>query len=106
VVETPVPPPALLAWDLGHGETAVLAYALANPGWIAVLDDRAARQCARSLSLALIGTLAVVILAKQHGLVESAAQVLQALRQAEFRLEDSLVREVLARTVGESWPPT
>ena len=105
VVETPAPSPVLIAWDLGRGETAVLAYALANPGWVAMLDDGAARRCARSLSLALTGTLAVVILAKQHGLIESAAQVLLALRQAEFRLEDALVRKVLARTVNEVWPP-
>jgi predicted nucleic acid-binding protein len=41
-------PAELLAWDLGAGETAVMAYALANSGWTAVLDDNAARKCARS----------------------------------------------------------
>jgi len=25
--------PAILSWDLGKGETAVLSYALSNPGW-------------------------------------------------------------------------
>ncbi|MFH1907248.1 MAG: DUF3368 domain-containing protein [Chloroflexota bacterium] len=70
VVKTPAP--EILAWDLGKGETAVLLYALAKPNWVAVLDDGAARRCARSLSLTLTGTLSVVILAKQHGLIESA----------------------------------
>ena len=45
--------PELQAWDLGAGETAVLAQALAKPGWVAVLDDAAARRCARSFSLPL-----------------------------------------------------
>jgi predicted nucleic acid-binding protein len=53
--------------------------------------------------LQVTGTLAVVLLAKQHGLVESAAQVLYDLRGADFRLEDAIIREALARTLGEKW---
>jgi predicted nucleic acid-binding protein len=103
IVKTPTPPVEILAWDLGNGETAVLSYALAHPKAVAVLDDGAARRCARSLSLTITGTLAIVILAKQHGLIESAAQLLHALTAAEFRLEDSIIRDALARTVGETW---
>jgi predicted nucleic acid-binding protein len=55
IIETPPPPAQILAWDLGQGETAVLSYALAHPKWIAVLDDGAARRCARSLSLMITG---------------------------------------------------
>jgi predicted nucleic acid-binding protein len=98
-----VPLPEILAWDLGRGETAVLSYAHAHPGWISVLDDAAARRCARSLALACTGTLAVVILAKKHGLVQSAAQVLQDLRSHGFFLDDSVIREALTRTVQETW---
>jgi predicted nucleic acid-binding protein len=103
IVKAPAIPDTILAWDLGKGESAVLAYALAHRGSVAILDDGAARRCARSLSLPVIGTLAVVILAKQHGLIESAAQVLHALHSADFRLDDELIRDVLARTVGEKW---
>jgi predicted nucleic acid-binding protein len=42
IVKTPTPPPELLAWDLGKGETSVLTYALANAEWVVVLDDAAA----------------------------------------------------------------
>lgn len=103
IVKTPPIPDTILAWDLGKGESAVLAYALAHWGSIAILDDAAARRCARSLSVPVTGTLTVVILAKQFGLIESAAQVLTALRGADFRLEDDLIRDVLSRTVGEKW---
>ncbi len=61
VVDTPPPPAAILAWDLGNGETAVLSLALAETGWTAILDDEAARKCARSLALPVKGTLAVVL---------------------------------------------
>jgi len=103
IVKTPSPPPELLAWGLGKGETAVLSYALGHPSWIAILDDAAARRCARTFSIPLAGTLAIVVLAKQHRLIESAAQVLHALRGVDFRLEDNIIREVLARTIGEKW---
>ena len=103
IIETPPPPPEILAWDLGKGETAVLSYALSAPDWVAILDDDAARRCARSLSIRLTGTLSVVILAKQHGLIESAAQVIHALQNNEFRLDDAVIREALSKTVGENW---
>jgi hypothetical protein len=33
----------------------------------------------------------------------NTAQVLHALRGVDFRLDDELIRDVLARTVGEKW---
>jgi predicted nucleic acid-binding protein len=103
IVETPPPPPEILAWDLGKGETAVLSFALSHPDWTAILDDGAARRCAKSFSLSITGTLTVVILAKQSGLIESAAQVLQALQSNDFRLDDAVIRAALKQIVGESW---
>lgn len=103
IIETPPPPAQILAWDLGQGETAVLSYALAHPKWIAVLDDGAARRCARSLSLIITGTLAVVLLAKRYGLIDSATHVLHDLRSADFRLDDKTIRDALERTAGEKW---
>lgn len=96
-------PAELLAWDLGAGETAVLAHALINPGWTAVLDDNAARNCARSFGVPVKGTLAVVILAKQQGLIPSAADLVRQMQHNEYRIHDAIVREALAQTVGERW---
>jgi len=98
-----VPVPEILAWDLGDGETAVLSYALEEPGWTVILDDAAARKCARSFGLRLKGTLAVIILAKQRGLIPSAADVLRSLLRTGFHLDERIIREALSRTVGEKW---
>lgn len=103
VVDTPPPPVELIAWDLGAGETAVLTYALANSDWTAIIDDGAARRCARSFSLSHKGTLAVVLLARQRGLIPSAAKVLRDLRANGFRIDDNLVAAVLRETVDEDW---
>lgn len=43
--------PNILAWDLGRGDTAVLSYANTNPDSMAIIDDLAARKCARSLQI-------------------------------------------------------
>ncbi|MCI0396412.1 MAG: DUF3368 domain-containing protein [Chloroflexi bacterium] len=104
IVPSPSPSPELIAWDLGAGETAVLAYALANPGWTVVIDDASARKCARTFSIPVVGTLAVVLRAKQQGLIPSAAALLRQLKSNGFRLKDDLIREALQRTVGETWP--
>ena len=51
------------------------------------------------------GTLAIVILAKKRKLVPAAADLIRSLRAAGFRLDEQLVRQVLARTVDEDWIP-
>ena len=102
VIETPFRA-EILTWDLGHGETAILSYALSNPGWTAILDDRAARTCARGFAIPHKGTLAVVIMAKQRGLIDSAANVMRSLQAAGLRLDDGVIRQALKQTTGEDW---
>lgn len=103
VVDVPIQLPELWAWDLGAGETAVMAYALANTGWTAVIDDNAARKCAHSFNIRVKGTLAVIIQAKQRGLIDSAAAILRQMQQHGYRIHEAIVRDALARTVGEAW---
>ncbi len=93
----------ITAWDLGSGETAVLSFALANPNYVAILDDAAARKCANSFSISVKGTLAVVLMAKQKNLIPSAADVLRSLRTAGFHLDDRVIQKALKDVVGESW---
>lgn len=95
--------PEILAWDLGKGETAVLSYALANPGWIAVIDDLAARKCARSFTILIKGTLAIVIQAKKCGLIVSASDAMRSLQAAGLRLDNEVIRIALKQTVNEEW---
>src|SRR3954451_745168 len=69
-----------------------------------VLDDAAARRCARSLRIPLIGTLGAILRAKRLGLIASAAEAVVALRAAGLRLDDDTIRISLQRAVGEDWP--
>lgn len=102
-VATP-PHPLIAAWDLGAGETAVLTHALNNPPYKAIVDDGAARRCARALSIPLAGTLAIIIAARQKQLIPAAAPALQALLSHGFRIHEPVLRRVLREAVNETWP--
>lgn len=97
-------PGTVLEWGLGAGESAVLALALERPDCSAVLDDGAARRCARALGLSLLGTLGAVLRAWKAGLIPSAVPVLKSLQQAGLHLDDQTVRITLERVSGECWP--
>jgi predicted nucleic acid-binding protein len=100
-IATPAPSSMLLAWDLGAGETAVIAYALANPGWTAILDDGAARRCAKACGVPIKGTLGVVLLAKQRGIILSARVLLEQMQARGFRIDNQVLAAALA-LVGEA----
>jgi predicted nucleic acid-binding protein len=97
-------PDAVLEWGLGMGETAVLALALEQRGRTAVLDDAAARSCARAFGVPVLGTLGLVLRAKRTGLIPSAVQVLEALLAVGLRLDHQTVRTALYHSTGERWP--
>jgi predicted nucleic acid-binding protein len=102
VLSPPPTPEIILEWGLGAGESSVLASSLAQPGRTAVLDDAAARTCARTLGVPYLGTLAIILHSKKAGFLESAATAMLALRQAGLRLDDRTLRRALEQ-IGESW---
>jgi predicted nucleic acid-binding protein len=81
--------------DLGRGETEVLALALEREKAIAVLDDRLARRLARTLGIALTGTLGVLLDGKKAGLIESVTPLIDKLEEHGFRLATRTRRAVL-----------
>ena len=92
----------VVEWGIGAGETAVVSQALLA-GSTAVLDDGRARAAASVLGVKVIGTLGVVLNARLARRIESAANVLRALRDAGMRLDDATITSALRRTVGENW---
>jgi len=92
--------PRVAAWQLGAGETAVLSHALANPPLRALIDDRDARRCARTLGIPMMGTGGILVLAKRRGLIGSVAEAIEKLRQSGLWLSDDLIR-MLKTEAGE-----
>ena len=90
-------PEAVRSWQLDLGESQVLAMSLQQPGCGVVIDDRAARRCAASFSIPMIGTIGIVALARQRGTLKSAAPVYEALRDAGLFVSPALVKAILAQ---------
>ena len=90
----------MLAWDLGVGETQVIANAHRHGADRVVVDDLEARRCAAAMGLRVIGTLGVVARAKRMGQIGLAAPVIEQLRKTGLYVSEELVARIL-REVGE-----
>ena len=90
-------------WNLGPGESAVLSLALARSGYRAVMDDWAARRCARTLGIRTLGSGGVLVVAKRRGLISSVVDRLERLRRAGLWISDEVI-ELLCKQAYEPYP--
>jgi predicted nucleic acid-binding protein len=81
-------------WDLGAGESQVIAHSVGTARW-AVLDDRAARRCAVSHGISVIGSLGVVLRAKKSRKIDQARPLIEGLIAAGMFLDDKFVGRML-----------
>lgn len=92
-------PDGILAWDLGAGESAVLAYALDRLGALAIIDDLQARRCAEAHGIPLRGTVGLILRARRLELIPTAREALNRVRQAGLlSLKSGLFRGGVAPT--------
>ena len=89
-------PAQIQAWDLGKGESSVLAWGHLHPGTEVIIDDLAARRCAAAMRIPVRGTLGLVLIAKKRAIVPKARPIIDQLRQSGMYLSDRLTNEVLA----------
>ncbi len=99
-------PPAnvpLIGLDPGETQALLQACTLLQQGQspLLLMDERAGRAAAAELGLPCVGTAAVIAMAKQTGLIPSAAVVLEALFQTDFRLSKTVIHAV-SKSVGET----
>ena len=94
----PAPPlhPVLANWRGGAGEAEVLSWALQNPGFTVILDDRRARALATRHGLAVLGSLRIIVLTKQRGCIASAKPALEKLRGVGAWVSDELIDRAIA----------
>jgi predicted nucleic acid-binding protein len=81
-------PSIIKAWDLGKGESEVIAFAKMNRRFIAALDDKAARNCAYSMKIKVMGTLGLILLAKHQGTIDNATKYLHQLLNLGYRIDE------------------
>ncbi|QDA30742.1 DUF3368 domain-containing protein [Thermococcus indicus] len=85
---------------IDHGEAETIAFALENEIDLVVLDDKDARKVARGFGLRVTGTLGLLILAKERGLIGEVRPYVEELRKRGFRISDEIVEKIL-KSAGE-----
>jgi predicted nucleic acid-binding protein len=93
--------PVLAGWRGGDGEGEVISWALHNRGFIAILDDRRARAFAAQNGVSVLGSLRIIVLAKEHGLIAAAKPALEKLRGAGGWVSEELLQKAI-ELAGES----
>ena len=86
---------AVVEWDLGRGESDVIAACLQIGGATPIIDDLAGRKCALALGLHPMGTLGLVIAAHRRGHIDDPRTVLLDLRASGMWLSDEVIERAL-----------
>ncbi len=97
--------PAIISeWNLGKGESQVIAFAVQNNDFTAAIDDKAAKKCAEVFNIRISGTIAIIIRARKKGLASEVEPLLLAFRSNGFRVSDNIITAAL-QIVGEDNRP-
>jgi len=93
-----VPLAKLLNTHLDKGESEAIVLALKYPDSLLIVDEKEARDVAQSLNLKFIGTLGVLLKAKQKGYIQSIKTELALLRnKGKFWIAEALYNEILKK---------
>jgi uncharacterized protein len=91
-----------IAPELDDGEREAIALALETNAEKILLDEQEARQVAQKLGLQAVGTLGILLLAKQKRIVPQVQPLLDAMIDvAQYWVKDTLYQDVL-RKAGEA----
>jgi uncharacterized protein len=80
---------------LDRGEAEVLALAVEHSARLVIIDEQKGRRYARRLGLSLTGTLGVLLLAKEEGLVTAVGPLIQQLLDQDLYFSPELVSRAL-----------
>ena len=83
--------------DAGEAEAIALA---SEKNCLLITDDKQARAAAKRLGVSIIGTVGILIRAKQNGIISEIKPILNALDENEFRISRALREEAL-KIAGE-----
>ncbi|TVR87155.1 MAG: DUF3368 domain-containing protein [Saprospirales bacterium] len=89
-----------LAKDLGKGEASSIAIALEFDDSLLIIDEKKGRKIAEELRIEIIGSLGVLIKAKERGIIKSVRDILTLIDKTNFRISQS-IREKVLKESGE-----
>lgn len=92
---------SLLKLELDDGESEAIALFLEQPSQAILLDEKNARRVAKQMNLPALGTVGILIWAKQNKLILNLKEQLDNLQSiGKFRLSSTIYQEALKK-VGE-----
>ncbi len=92
----PEPIPPLVDIDLDSGETDCINLGLSHADKsLLIMDERTGRAVAKEKGLSVIGTAAIIGMAKKQGLIPSARKAFEVLHQSDFRISVVVINQVL-----------
>lgn len=80
---------------LDKGEASSISLALENENSLLIIDEKKGRRIAQELGVKIIGTLGLILLAKKQNLIDSAAEFLEKLENANFHISQNLKDKLL-----------
>ena len=101
LVVAPVTVDSRLSGILDEGEAAAIALAVAYDARALLLDDKLGRRVARSLNLPVVGTLGILVGAKDRGLISAVGPVIDEM-VAQGRHISPDLREQALLSAGET----
>jgi predicted nucleic acid-binding protein len=82
---------------IDKGEASAISLALEKENCLLIIDDNKGRKEAQRLGLNLTGTIGILIIAKQKGLIHSISEVIDDIQNTNFRLSENLIIEAKKR---------
>ncbi len=82
---------------LDGSEASMIALALETDDSFLIIDEKKGRRIAQELGLKVIGTLGVILRAKEKGLLNSIGELLEKLENADFRISQNLKAKILEK---------
>jgi uncharacterized protein len=80
--------------DKGDAE-AIALFSVMKADFL-LLDDLKGRQAAKSLGFPVVGTVGILISARQKGIIDNLPAALEALQKHKFYITDEVLKKALA----------
>jgi len=84
-----------LALTLDKGEASVISLAITANNPLLLIDEKKGRKIARQAGCPFMGTLGVLIKAKEKGFITALNNEIKALQAVNFRMSEDLIEAVL-----------
>ena len=88
----------LLEIQVDKGEASAMALALEVENPQLIIDDYKARKLAKTLHIDYTGTIGILILAKQRGIISAIKPVLKKIKETNFYISTELELHILVET--------